>query len=99
MEQKPTRQRWSKPTSPSDLGQDSLTRQCGHLALRTLTPAIFFMGLSEAESLQSIAKNFGGSQVEHRERSGKHPRDDVERYTFEFSKKVRFNYFGWRWPY
>jgi hypothetical protein len=99
MEQEPTRLRWSKPTSPSDLGQDSLTKQCGHLALRTSIPVIFFMGLFEAESLQSIAKNFGGSPDEHRERSEKHSTDDAERYIFEFSKKVRIIDFRWWRPY
>ena len=45
MEQDPTRRRWSKPTSTSDLRQDSLTTQCGHLALRTSIPVISFYGV------------------------------------------------------
>jgi hypothetical protein len=57
------------------------------------------MGLFEAESLQSIAKNFGGSPDEHRERSEKHSTDDAERYIFEFSKKVRIIDFRWWRPY
>jgi hypothetical protein len=56
---------------------------------------LFFVRLSQTESLQSFAKKIGGSQILLNERNRKHPGSNIQKNFFEFPKKVRIIDFGW----